>query len=227
MHGVIPPEPSRPAGDVLAAVAETWAGFPESRVAPQRQGATRAEPLPVPLLSSAQFLLDALCLAVSGVLAGPLAQEWVSDAAHAPRLGLLLLGVGLALTIAAAGGAYRHAALFGGRRALLASLGGLIGAVLNLELTAPLMGAPHALSPAVAGLWLLTAIPMLLANRQAFARVMRAEARRTTRRAVVVGEGQHAARLAAALACRPGQPGAAARRGRGSPPPGRGALRPE
>jgi polysaccharide biosynthesis protein PslA len=195
MHGVIPPEPARPTGEVLAAVAEGWTGFTEARATPQRyaQALRRFEPLPAPLLAVAQFMLDALACVVPGLLA----RDLITDGL-APSTGVVLFGVAMALTIAACAGAYAHAALFGGRRSMLACAGGLVGAVLGLGLAAPLMGVPEALPPAAVGTWLLVGVPLLLATRLASARLVRAEAHRTALRAVVVGEGPHAAHLAAA-----------------------------
>ncbi len=197
MHGVIPPEPGQGQGKLLAALVDNWPRYADAAAAGRgRLRGSRAQalprPLPRPLLATAQCALDGLSVGVPGLLARDLLGQ-----GETPDAGVLLFGIALTLLLLAVAGGYRHAALFGGRRPLLAASGALAGSLLGLALAAQLVGAPAALPAATAGLWLGFALPLLLAGRVASARLIRAEAPRTALRAVVVGEGPQAARLAA------------------------------
>jgi Undecaprenyl-phosphate glucose phosphotransferase len=193
MHGVIPPEPGQGQGKLLAALAESWPRYGDAVVAGRgRVAGKRAQPIPRPLLATGQCALDALSIGVPGLLARDMIGQ-----GEVPQGAVLLFGIGLALLGLAVAGGYRHAALFGGRRPLLASAGALVAALAALTVAAWLLGAPAALPMPVAGTWLGFALPLLLAGRIASARLVRAEAPRTALRAVVVGEGPQAARLAA------------------------------
>ncbi len=193
MHGVIPPEPGHGQGKLLAALVESWPRYADAAAAGRgRLVGPRAQPVPRPLLASAQAALDALSIGVPGLLARDLVGQ-----GEMPTAGVLLFGIGMAVLVLAVAGGYRHGALFGGRRPLLAAAGALTGSIVGLAVAVRLAGAAEALPLAAAGLWLGFALPLLLAGRVASARLVRAEAPRTALRAVVVGEGPQAARLAA------------------------------
>lgn len=198
MHGMIPPEPNRKD----AAVADGFAGFSAFRQATQRQlRPAPGTPLPPQALSGGVWALDALAFLVAGLAARDMVGQGLW-----PHLGAVVLGVAAGMLVASLAGAHAHRALFLGRRALLAALGGPAAAVVALAVAARALGVPEAFPATVALGWLALGLPLVLAGRVATARVLRAETYRARRRVVVVGDGPHGARFVAAMQGRPDVP---------------------
>ncbi|SDB56284.1 exopolysaccharide biosynthesis polyprenyl glycosylphosphotransferase [Belnapia rosea] len=196
--------PEHRAGDrrLLTAVAEAgWGGLSsEARpVIARRDRWAKVAPLPPVLLAMAVAVLDAVGL----VLAGLAVQALPLQPAEGPALRLIGFVAVLVPCLIAAAGGYGHAALFGGKRAALGALAGLVLGIGGLGLAAVALGARGAFPPGLALLWLGLATPPLLAGRLAAAVALRAAAERTRQRAVVIGDGPQAARLVAALGARP------------------------
>jgi len=175
-----------------------WGGFaPAHWTARPAWHRTHEAPLPPMLLAGAVALLDAGATA----LAGSTLQS-LPLAGYRPESGLILFATLLLPCLVGAGGAYAHPALFGGRRSLLVPVAALAATTIGLGLAAIALGAAQALPLGIALLWFAVAAPVLLAGRIGSARLLRALEGRTRRRAVVVGDGPHAARLVAAMRAR-------------------------
>jgi Undecaprenyl-phosphate glucose phosphotransferase len=154
---------------------------------------TTRRPLPPLLLGAMVVLLDLMALIGAGLAANELTGQ--PDGRHG---NIILLVVSLTVAAGLATGAYDHPTLFGFRRQLrrigaaaLASLGAMLAA-------AAAFGVIGRIDP----LWLATVVPLgtltLAVGRAATAHLLR-QAPRTARRAVILGGGPQAARLALAL----------------------------
>ncbi|WP_052214305.1 exopolysaccharide biosynthesis polyprenyl glycosylphosphotransferase [Belnapia sp. F-4-1] len=197
MQDVMPPEHRTGDSRLLTAVAEAgWVGL---RGGARRERWAIGSPLPPALLALAVAMLDALCLAATGLAVQALPLE----PAEGPALRLIGFVALLVPCLIAAAGGYGHAALFGGKRAGLGALAGLVLGIGGMGLAAQALGARGNFAPGLALLWLVIAMPPVLAARMAAAVALRAAAERTRQRAVVVGDGPQAARLVAALGGRP------------------------
>ena len=197
MQDVMPPEHRTGDRRLLTAVAEAgWIGLGRA----ERQDRwTVGTPLPPALLALLVAMLDGLSLAASGLAVQALPLE----PAEGPALRLIGFVALLVPCLIAATGGYGHAALFGGKRAVLGALAGLMLGIGGMGLAALALGARGNFPPGLALLWLGIAMPPLMVGRMAAAVALRAAAERTRQRAVVVGDGPQAARLVAALGGRP------------------------
>lgn len=154
----------------------------------------RAAPLPPLLLSFLVLLLDAVALTGAGMAADAL--TGAAGARHiAPTLLIVVLTIGFGL----ASGGYDHGILFSFGRQLRRTGAAATAALVVTLGAAVALHAGRRLDP----LWLLAAAPLgalaLLGGRAAMAGLLRQAAPSTMRRAVILGAGPQAARLAAAL----------------------------
>lgn len=196
MHGMSQPERGAKDPPLLPPVAEaTWSGFAGAR---QPEPVRRAPRLPRPvspaLLAAVVAGLDALAVLLSGLVL-----QYVPLERGSPSPQLIAFFAALTVSLTGFGGGYAHAALFGGRRPILAALGGLMLGGSGLAAAALSLGAPVTFRPGAALLWLGLAAPMLLAGRLGSAAVFRALPHLSRQRAVLVGSGPQAARFAATL----------------------------
>lgn len=196
MQSVMPAEPHADDRQMLTAVAEVgWGGFgTEARDRVRRDRWALQAPVPPVLLAVLVAMLDATACIAAGVAL--LALPIPAGRSLPVLIGFLAI---LAPCMIAAVGGYRHAALYGSRRAALAALAGLTLGGGGLALAALMVGRPAAFPPDLALLWLGFAILPLLSGRLAAALAMRASADRTRQRAVLVGDRPQAARFLDAL----------------------------
>ncbi|MCB4821068.1 exopolysaccharide biosynthesis polyprenyl glycosylphosphotransferase [Roseicella aerolata] len=196
------PEHRRKDSPLMPPVVEaTWPGFPGARqpeAVRQPEAIRRPRQLPRPfsptLLAALVAGLDALAIILSGVIL-----QYIPLERGSPQPPLIMFFAALTVSLAGFGGGYAHAALFGGRRPILAALGGLLAGGCLLAIAAQVLGAPVTFRPGAALLWLGLAAPMLLAGRLGSAALFRALPHLSRQRAVLVGSGPQAARFAATL----------------------------
>jgi Undecaprenyl-phosphate glucose phosphotransferase len=196
MHGMSQSDHGTKEAPLLPTVAEaTWPGFTGGR---QPEAFRRPRRLPRPvspaLLAALVAGLDALAVILSGVIL-----QYVPLERGSPSPQLIAFFAALTISLAGFAGGYTHAALFGGRRAFLAALGGLVLGGGGLAAAALVLGAPVTFRPGAALLWLGLAAPMLLTGRLASSAAFRRLPHLSRQRAVLVGNGPQAARFAASL----------------------------
>ncbi|MDO9708244.1 exopolysaccharide biosynthesis polyprenyl glycosylphosphotransferase [Paracraurococcus lichenis] len=192
-----PSDPARKDAPLLPPVAEaaTWPGFVAHRPPEvlRRQGRL-PRPVSPTLLAALVAGLDVAAV----VLAGMVLQYFPLERGY-PQPPLLAFFAALTVSLAGFAGGYSHAALFGGRRPIVAALGGLVSGGIGLATAALVLGAPITFRPGAALLWMGMAAPLLLAGRLGSAAAMQALPQYTRQRAVLVGSGPQAARFAATL----------------------------
>ena len=199
MHGMSQSDHGTKDAPLLPAVAEaTWPGFAGARQPePVRRPRRLPRPVSPTLLAALVAGLDALAVILSGVIL-----QYVPLERGSPSPQLIAFFAALTISLAGFGGGYAHAALFGGRRAVVAALGGLVLGGSGLAAAALVLGAPVTFRPGAALLWLGFAAPMLLAGRLGSAAAFRTMPQLSRQRAVLVGNGPQAARFAASIAGR-------------------------
>jgi Undecaprenyl-phosphate glucose phosphotransferase len=199
MHGMSQPDRATKDSPLLPAVAEaTWPGFAGARQPePVRRPRRLRRPVSPALLTALVAVLDGLSVVISGIIL-----QYVPLERGSPSPQLIAFFAALTISLAGFGGGYAHAALFGGRRAVFAALGGLVLGGSGLAAAALVLGAPVTFRPGAALLWLGLATPMLLAGRLGSAAIFRAVPQLSRQRAVLVGNGPQAARFAASIAGR-------------------------
>ncbi len=197
-----PVEPNRKDVRFIPAVAEAgwrgsggfgWAG----RGWAGRRAWTATDPLPPALLIGAVLLVDVLLVAGAGF-----AVSMSPDAAGRPAPALIAFATLIYAAVAAALGAYSHAALFGSRRTSSHLVAGLAAGIGTLEAAAHAFGSADAVPVGPALLWLAVGAPLLLIGRTATSLALRTAADRTRQRAVLVGDGPQAARFVDAMEAR-------------------------
>ena len=197
----MPVDPQREDVPLFPAMVEAgWpaaASFASSGRWARRRAWTATDPLPPTLLIGAVLLVDLLLVSAVGSVIATL-----PDADGRPAPALVGLATLVSVAIAAALGAYGHAALFGSRRASAQLVAGLATSIGALELAAQALGSPDALPVGSALLWFAVGSPLLLVGRTAASLGLRATADRTRQRAVLVGDGPQAARFAEAMDAR-------------------------
>jgi Undecaprenyl-phosphate glucose phosphotransferase len=199
MHGMSQSDHGTKDAPLLPAVAEaTWPGFAGARQPePIRRPRRLPRPVSPTLLAALVAGLDALAVILSGVIL-----QYVPLERGSPSPQLIAFFAALTISLAGFGGGYAHAVMFGGRRAVVAALGGLVLGGSGLAAAALVLGAPVTFRPGAALLWLGLATPMLLAGRLGSAAAFRAVPQLTRQRAVLVGNGPQAARFATSIAGR-------------------------
>jgi Undecaprenyl-phosphate glucose phosphotransferase len=199
MHGMSQSDHGTKDAPLLPAVAEaTWPGFTGARQPePVRRPRRLPRPVSPTLLAALVAGLDALAVILSGIIL-----QYVPLERGSPSPQLIAFFAALTISLAGFGGGYAHAALFGGRRAVVAALGGLVLGGSGLAAAALVLGAPVTFRPGAALLWLGFAAPMLLAGRLGSAAAFRTMPQLSRQRAVLVGNGPQAARFAASIAGR-------------------------
>lgn len=199
MHGMSQSDHRTKEAPLLPPVAEaTWPGFAGVRQPePVRRPRRLPRPVSPTLLAALVAGLDALAVILSGVIL-----QYVPLERGSPSPQLIAFFAALTISLAGFGGGYAPAALFGGRRGIVAAVSGLALGGSGLAAAALVLGAPVTFRPGAALLWLGLAAPMLLAGRLGSAALFRALPQRTRQRAVLVGNGPQAARFAASLAGR-------------------------